>query len=81
MKKVGKKTKKPNCGAVLIIRTRQPIAVFGLSQAIVTPANIEPRLLLSISPGAEGRALPGSPVSATTPPAITIASANQKVRY
>src|ERR1700747_508545 len=35
VKKVGKKTRKPNCAAVLIIRTTQPLAVFGFSQGFV----------------------------------------------
>ena len=36
VKNIGIKTKNPNCGAVLMMRTTQPMAVFGL-----TPTNTD----------------------------------------
>src|SRR5207248_1264765 len=74
-------TRKPNCGAVLIMRTTQPITVFGFSQAIEKLEKSEPPGVFSGSSVADCRACRGSPKSATAPPIITIASEHQKVRY
>ena len=45
VKKVGKNTKNPNCAAVLIMRTIQPINVFGFFQAIEKLEKSESRVL------------------------------------
>src|SRR4051812_15428984 len=75
------KTRKPNCGAVLITRTRQPIAIFGSFQAIVTP---ERSVASGSSPGGASRRRPvGSrtPSSAMRPPTSTSPSDSQSVAY
>src|ERR1700675_2371984 len=81
VKKVGRKTRKPNCGAVLIIRTTQPIVVFGFFQAIAT---LEKSESIDRFPAGSKRRNPVTSVTpnrVTRPPTRTNPSEHQRVPY
>src|ERR1700733_6296477 len=81
VKKVGKKTRKPNCGAVLIIRTTQPIVVFGFLQAIVTLEKSESIERLPAGRRRRNPVTSVTPKRVTRPPTRTNPSEHQSVPY
>ena len=81
VKNVGRKTRNPNCGAVLIIRTTQPIVVFGFFQAIVM---LEKSESIERLPAGRRRRNPltsVTPKRVTRPPIRTKPSEHHSVPY